>query len=138
MINPVNHTRCAAGVAVYKTEPYVMAADVYAMAPHTGRGGWSWYTGSAGWMYRLLLESLLGLQLQDNALRFSPCLPADWPEIRIRYRYQSTLYHITIKHAADERACITLDGIELHDDAIPLVDDRVEHQLEITVANSGK
>ncbi|EPZ16054.1 NdvB [Thauera terpenica 58Eu] len=138
MINPVNHTRSAAGVAVYKAEPYVMAADVYAMAPHTGRGGWSWYTGSAGWMYRLLLESLLGLQLQDNALRFSPCLPADWPEIRIRYRYQSTLYHITIKHAADERACITLDGIELHDDAIPLVDDRVEHQLEITVANSGK
>ncbi len=138
MINPVNHTRCAAGVAVYKTEPYVMAADVYAMAPHTGRGGWSWYTGSAGWMYRLLLESLLGLQLQNNELHFAPCLPADWPAISIRYRHESTVYHITIRQAPDERACITLDGIEQHGSGIQLVDDLVEHQVVVTVAGPGK
>ena len=138
MINPVNHTRSAAGVAVYKAEPYVMAADVYAMAPHTGRGGWSWYTGSAGWMYRLLLESLLGLQLQNNELHFAPCLPADWPAISIRYRHESTVYHITIRQAPDERACITLDGIEQHGSGIQLVDDLVEHQVVVTVAGPGK
>ena len=138
MINPVNHTRSAAGVAIYKVEPYVMAADVYAMAPHTGRGGWSWYTGSAGWMYRLLLESLLGLELQNNELRFSPCLPADWSALNIRYRHQSTVYHITIKQAPHERARITLDGVEQHNGAVPLVDDLVEHQLVLTIAGSGK
>ena len=138
MINPVNHTHSAAGVAVYKVEPYVMAADVYAMAPHTGRGGWSWYTGSAGWMYRLLLESLLGLQLHNNELRFSPCLPAEWSAISIRYRYESTVYHITIRQTPDERACITLDGIEQHSSGIQLVDDRVEHEIVLTVAAPGK
>src|ERR1041384_5720620 len=79
MINPVNHTRSAAALATYKVEPYVMAADVYAAAPHTGRGGWTWYTGSAGWMYRLALESLLGLSREGARLRVAPCLPAGWP-----------------------------------------------------------
>ena len=75
MINPVNHARTPEGVATYKVEPYVVAADVYALAPHTGRGGWTWYTGSAGWMYRLVVESLLGLRLEVDRLRFAPCLP---------------------------------------------------------------
>ncbi|MCY7389156.1 MAG: cyclic beta 1-2 glucan synthetase, partial [Burkholderiales bacterium] len=76
MINPINHARSAEEVAIYKVEPYVIAADVYGVAPHTGRGGWSWYTGSAGWMYRLILESLLGLRLEVDKLTFTPCLPA--------------------------------------------------------------
>ena len=90
MINPVNHAQSAAAIATYKVEPYVMAADVYAAAPHTGRGGWTWYTGSAGWMYRLALESLLGLRLEGDKLRLAPCLPASWPGFKLRYRYRDT------------------------------------------------
>ena len=78
MINPVNHARTAAGAQAYMVEPYVVAADVYALAPHTGRGGWTWYTGSAGWMYRLVVESLLGLNLEADRLRLAPCLPPEW------------------------------------------------------------
>jgi cellobiose phosphorylase len=77
MINPLNHARTPEGVAIYKVEPYVVAADVYALAPHTGRGGWTWYTGSAGWMYRLVVESLLGLKLEGASLRFAPCMPLE-------------------------------------------------------------
>ena len=76
MINPVNHGKSAQGIERYKVEPYVVAADVYAVPPHTGRGGWTWYTGSAAWMYRLIVESLLGLTLETNKLSFTPCLPA--------------------------------------------------------------
>src|SRR6185437_14343588 len=78
MINPVNHANSDAAIAVYKVEPYVVAADVYAVAPHTGRGGWTWYTGSAGWMYRLVVESLLGLRIEGSKLRIEACLPESW------------------------------------------------------------
>ena len=97
MMNPVNHARTPEGVATYKVEPYVIAADVYAVAPHTGRGGWSWYTGSAGWMYRLIVESLLGVTLESDCLRFTPCLPADWTAFTMRYRYRETVYDIAIR-----------------------------------------
>ena len=96
MINPVNHARSPEEIATYKVEPYVVAADVYALSPHTGRGGWTWYTGSAGWMYRLIVESLLGLRLEVDKLRVAPCLPADWKEFTFHYRYRETLYHISI------------------------------------------
>ena len=97
MINPVNHARTPEGMATYKVEPYVIAADVYALAPHTGRGGWSWYTGSAGWMYRLIVESLLGVTRERDCLRFAPCLPADWTGFTMRYRYRETTYEIAIR-----------------------------------------
>ena len=87
MINPVNHARTPEAAAAYKVEPYVVAADVYALAPHTGRGGWTWYTGSAGWMYRLVVESLLGLRLEGDRLRIAPCLPPEWTGFTLRYRY---------------------------------------------------
>jgi cellobiose phosphorylase len=90
MISPVSHAQTPAGVATYKVEPYVVAADVYAAAPHSGRGGWTWYTGSAGWMYRLIIESLLGLRLTAGRLHFEPCLPADWQGFQLRYRYRET------------------------------------------------
>ncbi len=96
MINPVNHARSPEGIATYKVEPYVVAADVYALSPHTGRGGWTWYTGSAGWMYRLIVESLLGLRLEVDKLRFAPCLPADWKTFKVHYRYRETVYHIAV------------------------------------------
>jgi cellobiose phosphorylase len=113
----------------------VVAADVYAVAPHTGRGGWTWYTGSAGWLYRLILESLLGLRLEVDKLRFAPCLPADWDEFKIHYRYRETAYHIVVRQSADAgtTARITIDGAAQTDDAITLIDDRVEHTVEVRI-----
>jgi len=135
MINPVNHARSPEGIATYKVEPYVVAADVYALSPHTGRGGWTWYTGSAGWMYRLIVESLLGLKLEVDTLRFAPCLPADWKAFTLHYRYRETVYHITVLQtgAANNETSVTVDGVERHDNAIPLVDDRQEHSVEVRI-----
>jgi cellobiose phosphorylase/uncharacterized membrane protein HdeD (DUF308 family) len=126
MINPVNHAKSAAAVATYKVEPYVMAADVYASPPHTGRGGWTWYTGSAGWMYRLAVESLLGLRLEGDKLRLAPCLPAHWQGYKLRYRYRDTLYRIAV--VRDGSASIEHPG-----HVIPLVDDRREHLVEVKI-----
>jgi cyclic beta-1,2-glucan synthetase len=114
-------------------EPYVVAADVYAVAPHTGRGGWTWYTGSAGWMYRLVLESLLGLRLAADRLHFAPCLPADWQEFTLVYRYRQTPYHITVRQITDAAAStsVLVDGVPQGDGMISLVDDRAEHRVEV-------
>ena len=135
MINPVNHARSPEGVATYKVEPYVVAADVYALSPHNGRGGWTWYTGSAGWMYRLIVESLLGLRLEIDKLHVVPCLPADWKGFTIHYRYRETVYHITVlqTRAGNGETSMSVDGIEQHDKAIHLVDDRREHLVEVHV-----
>ncbi len=125
--------RLPEALAAYKVEPYVVAADVYALSPHIGRGGWTWYTGSAGWMYRLILESLLGLRLEGSRLRFAPCLPADWAEFKVHYRYRETVYHITVSQtsAASDGMSVTVDGLERDDNAIPLVDDGQEHSAEV-------
>ncbi len=137
MINPVNHARTPEGVATYKAEPYVVAADVYALAPHTGRGGWSWYTGSAGWMYRLIVESLLGVTLEGNCLRFAPCLPADWTEFRMRYRYRETPYDIAVRQTptavgeAIRATIVTVDGVVQTDDRVHLIDDHAAHQVVV-------
>ena len=141
MINPVNHGRSAESVATYKVEPYVVAADVYAVSPHIGRGGWSWYTGSAGWMYRLILESLLGLQLTGETLRLAPCLPADWQTFKIDYRHRETMYRIAIAQTlGDGKAVgvvsVTVDGVERADKTIVLVDDRQEHQVMVAIVSS--
>jgi cellobiose phosphorylase len=136
MINPVNHASTPEAVAAYKVEPYVVAADVYALSPHIGRGGWTWYTGSAGWMYRLILESLLGLRLEVDKLRFVPCLPPDWEAYKMHYRYRETVYHIAVSQAsaANGEMSVTLDGVERDDGIIPLVDDRQEHSVEVRMA----
>src|SRR6185503_17495873 len=100
LINPIHHGSTPAQVATYKVEPYVVAADVYSVAPHTGRGGWSWYTGSAGWMYRLLIETLLGAHLEGDRLRLIPRMPAAWNSYKMHYRYRQTVYHITFTRLA--------------------------------------
>ncbi|MBI5017592.1 MAG: cyclic beta 1-2 glucan synthetase [Deltaproteobacteria bacterium] len=133
MINPVNHARSAEKIATYKVEPYVVAADVYAVSPHTGRGGWSWYTGSAGWFYRLVLESLLGVRLEADRLVFAPCVPASWDGFTVHYRYRETVYHISVRQIDTPSPRVTLDGVEQPGPAIPLVDDRREHWVEVTV-----
>ena len=135
MINPVNHARSPEGMATYKVEPYVVAADVYALPPHIGRGGWTWYTGSAGWMYRLIVESLLGLRLEVDKLHFAPCLPADWKAFKVHYRYRETVYHISVlqTRAGNGERSVTVDGVEQPDQAIPLVDDRQEHSVAVRI-----
>ncbi len=133
LINPVTHALTPEDVAVYRVEPYVAAADVYAVSPHTGRGGWTWYTGSAGWMYRLITESLLGLRLEVDRLRFVPRLPAAWPSYKIHYRYRETLYHITVMNGGNgvnvER--VLMDGVEQMEKTVPLVDDRGQHEVVV-------
>ena len=119
-------------------EPYVVAADVYAVSPHTGRGGWTWYTGSAGWMYRLIVESLLGLRLEVDKLRFAPCLPADWKAFKVHYRYRETVYHIAVEgtEAAAGETSVTVDGFEQHDQIVRLVDDHQEHSVQVGIGRA--
>jgi len=137
MINPANHARTAEEVATYKVEPYVVAADVYARAPHTGRGGWTWYTGSAGWMYRLIVESLLGVTLENGRLRLAPCLPGEWTGFTVRYRYRGTTYEIAAQQSPPgavtgiPSVAVTLDGVAQSDGSIPLVDDGRVHRVQV-------
>jgi cellobiose phosphorylase len=136
LLNPIHHSGTPTQIATYKVEPYVVAADVYAVAPHTGRGGWTWYTGSAGWMYRLLIETLLGVHLEGDHLRLCPRLPKSWTTCKIHYRYRQTVYHITIRQVVADGADanqLFLDGKELAVKAVPLVDDRHEHFVELKV-----
>jgi cyclic beta-1,2-glucan synthetase len=135
MINPINHGRSPEAIATYKVEPYAVAADVYALSPHTGRGGWTWYTGSAGWMYRLIVESLLGLRLSADRLGFAPLLPADWEGFKVHYRYRETVYHIAVVRMqnGDSTTSVTVDGALQPEKTIPLVDDHQEHSVEVRI-----
>jgi cellobiose phosphorylase len=139
IINPVKRTATASDVERYKVEPYVLAADVYTRAPHTGRGGWSWYTGSAGWLYRLIVESLLGLQLQTTAagarLLIVPCLPLDWPGYAVEYRYGRTRYDIEVNQvsARAEPVDVHLDGERLDVSWVPLADDGRHHTVVMRI-----
>ena len=137
MLNPVNRGSQPEAIEQYKVEPYVMSADIYGAASHTGRGGWTWYTGAAGWMYRLSLETLLGLQLKGDHLRIAPCIPADWDSYKIHYRYHDTFYHITIicsgKKAQQVLGVSLDDAMVSKDGRIPLLDDRREHHVEVVL-----
>jgi cellobiose phosphorylase len=136
LLNPVHRGGTPEDISTYKVEPYVVAADVYAVAPHAGRGGWTWYTGSAGWMYRLLVETLLGVNREGDQLRLTPRMPKAWTTYKIHYRYRQTVYHITLSRldsgSADTER-LSLDGQALPDTVLPLVDDRREHAVELNV-----
>lgn len=135
IINPVNHGSGNGDIEIYKVEPYVVAADVYGVPPHQGRGGWSWYTGSAGWMYRLVIESLLGLRVEGETLRMQPVLPPGWHTYELAYRHRETDYRIVV-HQDEPSASgvrITVNGVPVEGDAVPLVDDGGEHRVEIRV-----
>lgn len=135
LINPVRHGDSAAAIRKYKVEPYVVAADVYVNPQHAGRGGWTWYTGSAGWMYRLITESLLGLHLEVDQLRFAPCLPADWQTFKIHYRYRETFYHITFRNLGGGKIVkrLVADGADQPNGILRMNDDRQEHIVEVEV-----
>jgi cyclic beta-1,2-glucan synthetase len=143
MLNPVNHGSTPEEIERYKVEPYIMCADIYATPPHTGRGGWTWYTGAAGWMYRLTVETLLGVQLEVDHLRIAPCIPDHWQSYKIHYRYRDTVYHIDIRRVGEQSGRVmrvSVDGVttdgSVGDDGrlhgmIPLVDDRQEHHVVV-------
>ena len=136
LINPIHHGSTPGKIATYKVEPYVVAADVYSLAPHTGRGGWTWYTGSAGWMYRLLVETFLGANREGDQLRLHPRLPPKWNSYKLHYRFHQTVYHITITRlaaASDDAPSLTLDGESLPGTTLPLRDDQHEHFAELKV-----
>jgi cyclic beta-1,2-glucan synthetase len=134
MLNPIHHSATAEDVERYKVEPYVVSADVYSHDDHVGRGGWTWYTGSAGWMYRLGLEAILGLRRVGNALRLDPNIPKGWPAFTIHYRHFGTLYHIVVENPSGVNRGVeevTLDGERLPGSEIPLLEDGGEHQVRV-------
>jgi len=143
LINPIRHGNSEAAIARYKVEPYVIAADVYTNPQHAGRGGWTWYTGSAGWMYRLVVESLLGLHLEIDHLRLAPVIPRDWPAFDIDYRYRKTVYHIHVRNLGSGKAARTVvtrivcDGVEQPQHTIPLHNDGEAHHAEVELGDGS-
>jgi cyclic beta-1,2-glucan synthetase len=134
MINPLTHARTAEEVATYKVEPYVVAADVYTAKGQLGRGGWTWYTGSASWMYRVGLEGILGLKKRGDTLFIEPRAPTSWPGYSIEYRHGSSRYAIAVHNedgVASEAVEVTVDGQQSPDGGIHLVDDGARHEVRV-------
>ncbi|HEY0478701.1 MAG TPA: glucoamylase family protein [Kofleriaceae bacterium] len=136
LINPLHHGDTEAAIAVYQVEPYVVAADVYTNPQHAGRGGWTWYTGSAGWMYRLVTESLLGIRLEVDQLRIEPRIPASWRELTVHYRHRETVYHIHITNLGGTVSRVVCDGEDQAERRILLRDDHQDHHVEIELAGT--
>ncbi|HEY5937872.1 MAG TPA: glucoamylase family protein [Kofleriaceae bacterium] len=139
LINPIRHGDTAAAIAIYKVEPYVVAADVYTNPQHAGRGGWTWYTGAAGWMYQLITESLLGIHLEVDRLRVEPRLPPGWTRLDIHYRYRETVYHIHVADLGGTNRTVTrvrCDGSDEPTRTIPLRDDRQDHQIDVEIGGA--
>ena len=136
LLNPISHSDTPEKAAKYRVDPYVIAADVYSVAPHVGRGGWTWYTGSASWMYRLGVEALLGFKRKGNRLEIDPCIPADWTGYDLTYRNGETVYtiHVHNPHGLNRGVSqITLDGAPVSDGSIPLLDDGLAHEVQVTL-----
>lgn len=128
LLNPINHALTRAGLHKYRVEPYVAAGDIYALPPHTGRGGWTWYTGSAAWMYRAGLESILGFQLQGDRLRIDPCIPRDWREFEIICRHGTARYRIKVENP--HGVCRGVAQLE--------VDGKLQQSSEIVLSGDGQ
>jgi cellobiose phosphorylase len=136
MLNPIQHSGTPEQVAHYKVEPYVLAGDVYAGTAHSGRGGWTWYTGSAAWLYRVALEAMLGLHVEGQRLRLEPCIPAKWPSFVVVYRHASATYRIAVEnpHGVERGvAAVTVDGQPRPDGWVELLDDGREHEVRVVM-----
>jgi cyclic beta-1,2-glucan synthetase len=134
LLNPITHADTPEKAARYRVEPYVIAADVYSHPPHTGRGGWTWYTGSSGWMYTLGVEAILGISRQGNMLQINPCIPSQWPSFKVDYRFGIAQYHIRVENPQGINRGVrqvVLDGNVLPNDLIPLVDDGQSHEVQV-------
>ena len=133
IINPVQHGSNAEEIKVYKVEPYVIAADVYAAPQHLGRGGWTWYTGSAAWFYRLLVETLLGINRMGDKLNLSPLMRKDWDNYTVHYRYYETVYHIKLQRINDnsQKRLMVDNKQEISNDTFTMLNDKQEHFVEM-------
>jgi cyclic beta-1,2-glucan synthetase len=139
-LNPINHTRTVDDVEHYKAEPYVVAGDVYARPPHAGRAGWSWYTGSAAWMYRVGVESILGLRRSGNAFTVDPCIPASWPGYEMRWRVQGTEYRISVENPAGQCrgvVSVVVDGVEEPTRMVPLVHNGGTRHVRVVLGSAS-
>jgi cyclic beta-1,2-glucan synthetase len=137
MLNPISHADTPEKTARYKVEPYVIAADIYGVPPHTGRGGWTWYTGSSAWMYRLGIEAILGITRVGNTLKINPCIPRDWTGFKVDYRFGATHYKISVENPNGVNRGVQqvlLDGVSLPDGLIPLVDNGLPHEVRVVMA----
>ncbi len=133
-LNPIEHTRDPSAVQRYKVEPYVLAGDVFSLPPLTGRGGWSWYTGSAAWLYRVGLESILGLKRAGDCLTLDPCIPPDWKGFEMTYAYRSATYHIVVENPQGREhgvASVSVDGRPCEYGSVTLVDDGQNHNVRV-------
>jgi cyclic beta-1,2-glucan synthetase len=136
LLNPINHARTRADVYRYKVEPYVVAADIYATPPHVGRGGWTWYTGSAGWMQRAGIESILGLRMQGAFVHLDPCIPKSWPKFEVTVQYRSAHYEIAVDNPDEVGQGVSfaeLDGVTIVERPLrlPLLNDGITHHLKV-------
>jgi cellobiose phosphorylase len=138
MINPVNHSRTEIECSRYKVEPYVMAADVYAVPPNTGRGGWTWYTGAAGWLYRVGLESILGIRKEGGKLYVDPCIPSEWDKFEVTYSFENSTYIINISNPDKVNRgvkAITSDGQPCLHGYVELTGDGAEHKVNVVMGS---
>ncbi len=136
MLNPISHADSPEKTAHYKVEPYVIAADIYGAPPHTGHGGWTWYTGSSAWMYRLGIEAILGISRAGNSLNINPCIPHDWPGFKVVYRFGATHYKVNIENPSNVNRGVLqviLDGVPFLDGIIPLIDDGLPHKVRVVM-----
>jgi cyclic beta-1,2-glucan synthetase len=136
MINPINHSRTPLEATRYRVEPYVLAADVYAVSPNVGRGGWTWYTGAAGWMFKVGVEELLGLKIRGNKMFFNPCIPKNWPGYKMVYRYKDTLYFIEVVNPNGVNRgvkSVKLDEELQECGYVSLVDDGSRHPVKVVM-----
>ena len=146
LLNPVHHSDTPEKAARYMVEPYGIAADIYSVTPHTGTGGWTGYTGSAGWMYRLGVEAILGLTRRGDTLKIDPCIPGNWPGFQLTYRFGRTSYLVHVENPEGVNRGVrqvVLDGMPLPDGPIPLSDDGRQHEVRVVMgpadpAKAGK
>jgi cellobiose phosphorylase len=138
LLNPVRHAASPDGVERYKVEPYVVCADVYGAPPHTGRGGWTWYTGSASWLYRVGLEAILGFRLRGTQLELDPCVPPGWSGYEITYRHRSATYHVVVENSGGSGRgvrSVTVDGRAVPEGVVELADDGGQHKVRIALGS---
>jgi cyclic beta-1,2-glucan synthetase len=139
LINPINHARTDKEAMRYKVEPYVASADIYAVDPNRGRGGWSWYTGASGWMYRVAIEYILGIKKEGDKLYFNPCIPKEWPEFQVEYKLSRTIYQIHVLNPERVNTGVKKyisNGQDIHEGYISLSDDGKEHVIQIIMGKT--
>ena len=133
MINPIEHTRVKDAVNKYKVEPYVIPADIYGSGNLAGRGGWTWYTGSSSWFYKAGIEYILGLRIKGSKLKIKPCIPKEWQEYQIRYKYKSSIYDITVKNPEKKEYSeikeYIIDGEKIEEKYVKFIDDGKRHEI---------